>query len=493
MAVQSRNIILGSLVIAVAIGMSVIGVPAQTAPSGAPPAKGAPPAAPPSGGTGFQPSSGLKLDDVVIQYGPASKARGAPNPPRGTLIGPTDDVIGAPVGKVPQGVTPLAHDIFTTKDFYADRQLWSDPRYFHCMSPFAMEDIKGAWPRFGKKPSPILMGVDTRQEDAPWGFCDRDYSRENIVSPYKFKTAQDQYEALRAEAKSRGGPTVYTHDDPPPNWDGVYNIYGFGSTVFGNINTREWFQGAITQIPTYLSLLTPEYQQRFVQQAYHSAVTNSVQWPGAYCWPEGYMRRWFNPDTYVMTGAQMTQFWTAISETLVTQVMTGKEFNMDGDVPYTTAKVPQWLGDTVGFWDGNILVTWTSNIKGWISHGAFEYSNKMQAVEIYTPITRKDNGTFIGLHRETILYDPDALAQPLRIISYLERARGLNEGKPLDWRECMQTLFPTNGYQTPASPGAVIRYTVPDMQGRPWADIWAQFEKDMPARPKEADVLAGFK
>ncbi len=39
-----------------------------------------------------------------------------------------------------------------------------------------------------------------------------DYPREAIVSPYPFKTAQEHYEALLAETKARGGPTVYSRE-----------------------------------------------------------------------------------------------------------------------------------------------------------------------------------------------------------------------------------------------------------------------------------------
>src|SRR6516225_8186274 len=38
-------------------------------------------------------------------------------------------------GKPPDGIQPLPLDMFTSRDFYKDRALWSDPRYFRCNSP----------------------------------------------------------------------------------------------------------------------------------------------------------------------------------------------------------------------------------------------------------------------------------------------------------------------------------------------------------------------
>jgi hypothetical protein len=166
---------------------------------------------------------------------------------------------------------------------------------------------------------------------------------------------------------------------------------------------------------------------------------------------------------------------------------------MSGSVPSLQGDVRKWFGNTVGFWDGDILVTWTSNIHHWIYHGGLEFSDQMQAVEIYTPITRNDTGKFVGIHHETVLFDPEALVEPVRLIEYWEKTQELNEGYPFDWRKCIQTLFPINGLQTPAAVGATIQYTLPNMSGRPWADVWAASEEKMPGRPKfDRNDVPGF-
>ncbi len=380
-------------------------------------------------------------------------------------------------GDTPEGITPLAIDIFTSRDFYADEALWTDRRYFRCNSPFALENQRGA-------NGGALMGEDPPRS-AAWGECDRDYPREGIVSPYGFDTAQVHFEALLAETESRGGPTEHTWESLPHGMNGRFGPAGFWDN---------WYSLMVTvQMSTVMTVLTPEYQKRFVQDLYHQAVTNAAQWPSQYCWPEGFMRRWYSAAVQapwsVLVTPTLVQFMGGIADNFITNIHVGREFLMDGAVPRLGADVPRWYGDTIGFWDGDALITWTSNIQGWAGHGVFEFSSMMQTIEIYTAL-RDEEGEVTSINHEAILYDPEAFVEPIRIVRNYDKVSDFDEGDPAVFVECIQTIFPLRGYATPIAPGEVIEYEVPDMYGRPWAQIWEKyFEEGMSLPDAGADIF----
>jgi hypothetical protein len=192
----------------------------------------------------------------------------------------------------------------------------------------------------------------------------------------------------------------------------------------------------------------------------------------------------------VMMTPKLVQVLNTGVKNYITHIHIGREFTEDGAVPHLGQAVARWYGETIGYWDQDALITWTSNIQGWIAHGAHEHSNALQTIEIYTP-DRNETGELIGIEHEAVLYDPEAFVEPVRIVQYWKKTAEINEGDPYIFLECVQTIYPIDGRATPVSPGAVIHeYQVPDVYGRPWAQNWEAYYEQGMQRPEEPDIFS---
>ena len=352
---------------------------------------------------------------------------------------------------MPKSYKPLPRDIFTSDDFYADKELWSDPRYFRCNSPQATEYQRGVLSRPG-------VNTSDKIEDAPWGHCEIELSARGHREPVRL---QDGAGALRGAVKPRrrnaaARASIRSRTFRTPSGTACTSV----RRPRCRATQMNWYWGRHTQIPTVLSVLTPKYQEWMVQEAYHQVRGNAI-WPSTFCWPEGFMRRWYPAavwEHYVIATPDLVHVRAGVARNFIQDIYVGREFNME-DVRERRRAAPRRRGAALVRRDDRLLGQGRADHLD-EQHPGLEVALgvrvlEQDAVDRDLHADPREGGKFIGLNHETILYDEEALAEPVRIVRNLHKINSsptTNE-VPYPFIECVQTIFNVDGAQRAAHAG----------------------------------------
>lgn len=230
----------------------------------------------------------------------------------------------------------------------------------------------------------------------------------------QYKTAAEHYAALKAKAK---GGTKHTFANLP-DWTGLwtYRIGGPGYPFMANYGGKPGFEQ-----PDYL---TPENRAAYTRK--RELAAKGVEWDSlSDCLPAGSVRWHFEPFLYefVLRPEEIWMTHEQMNETR--RVYTDGRGHLPDDEAY-----PLWAGDTIGFWDGDTLVSHTTNIRGGeYSRSSATYSDKTETVERWRKV---DPNTILA---DLSIYDPVGLARPMHI-TLVYRKVTEPKGLRLEYQSC---------------------------------------------------------
>ncbi len=325
-------------------------------------------------------------------------------------------------------VPVAAQTLFTTENFREDAALWADPAYYgnNTVAEIVEMQVEG---RYGEEGTGEVGALD-------------------LASPYPFTTAEEHYAVWLAEA---GGGTAHTHETMP-DWRGRWIIEEHG------------LDGGANPASAIAEILTPQYREYYVQEM--KATAEGRMWDAdAFCLPGGFIASVVNAEEFIVTPDRVWTIGADNAQNYVRWIYTDGSGHSAEEAEY-----PRWHGESVAFWDGDMLVVHTNQIRGW-KGGPSEFSYNLETVERYQRVGEVLEG-------EITLYDPDVFLRPYHAIMRFEHDTETRpELRPL-FNSCTDTNGPAvkvhldeNGLLNERIPGDPLYWDATDE--RPWGTFFA--------------------
>jgi hypothetical protein len=243
-----------------------------------------------------------------------------------------------------------------------------------------------------------------------------------VPPPKEFASSKEHYEYLLKQAKGGTKQTLAS----VPRWDGLWVTAG--NTHMDAFISPSGFQGKVKE-----GVLTPAYEKAYKERWREQQELGQVKYDRlSDCEPAGYPRVLLEPYSDEFINLPNESYFINDFANSVRRIYIGKEHN-------NQTGTHSWFGDTIGFWDGDKLITNTVDLyPADFTRWSPMTSNAMESVETWE--LKKYPGNIERLEVQVTLYDKNAFVKPISLVYAFRRGTELEKADyRVQYWECEQT------------------------------------------------------
>lgn len=233
-----------------------------------------------------------------------------------------------------------------------------------------------------------------------------------VVPPDReFATSDEHYQYLLEKAH---GGTQHTLETLP-RWDGLWY-------TAGNNHMDLFIDGGLNGGTVREGVLTPAYDKAYKERWRQQQEEGQVGYDRlAHCEPTGMPRWLLEPYNHEFVNTLKESWFINDFANSIRRIYIGKEHTnlaeMNGQ--------HSWYGDTIGFWDGNKLITNTKYLRpADFTRWSPMTSNQLELVETWELMEFSD---YPRLVVQVTMYDKHAFVKPLNFVYSFRSAEDLEE------------------------------------------------------------------
>jgi hypothetical protein len=287
--------------------------------------------------------------------------------------------------------------------------------------------------------------------------------------PCGYASAEEHYDALLEDARRRGGPTRHTLASLP-DWSGHWGT--------DNSTGEVAIVGRNSTVPGMAARLKPEAREVFLRDAALWESDKAID-PLSFCLPPnfprwvseyGFREHFLTPDKALLGSEMMNQFRRVFTD--------GRAHPGDDWLSN------EWLGYSIGFWDGDVLTIWTKGLKeGVLQRRMPRQSGEMQVIERWRKVDPVAAGvplqaSTLGaaavpnerIEIELTMYDPSFVEPWHTVVAFYKEDDRSAEAKERVWPQQWDCVEGSQWYLTPD--GVASQYAPGEKPDLTNPDFW---------------------